>query len=552
MANYRDAQKTSFSSSEEKRFRKIFNDWAASIKGYDRKNIGNDIKILEVWDSPLYRGLLKTQYDNRILENVHERLSGRSLPGKAPVHESQIDRWSLVDFPKEFTSKNSYIRIEGSEYVNGCHTCSATGKVVCPKCGGKGTVEHKIVNKVACSSCDGRGYTTKMVTYTSRELVWNYSTQKNYYKDVTRQREERVHCRHCNGSGKVESISYQTVRCGYCSATGRVSCDTCGGEGRLFRRWRLNHTLYVKKHVDYRFPTQIAIDEVSKMIKLLDDSTPWRVVERVRVENENFKAAALGSREVVGGMLSRLPDRVEHPQNTVACFSDVEVCECEAKTVIYELEGIRFTCLLVGSEWKLFTVTSPVSKRMDDLKEMVNNYCSKRQYGKAWAALQKVNKYPQAGSNEAYMQEQLEERMSLVTRLGANLSIVISAVLVAPLLYVLYGEYGFLAPWCYWLEDQIEVGVTGTMVITVIFVMFASIRYCKRGLPAFSYRAASSMRRFIRGFFVGVFCTLYFTGIAVFLGYMGLLQLALGLLGLVLSIVIFVIMLIAFLVTSIF
>ena len=100
--------------------------------------------------------------------------------------------------------------------------------------------------------------------------------------------------------------------------------------------------------------------------------------------------------------------------------------------------------------------------------------------------------------------------------------------------------------------DQVEVGVTGTMVITVIFVMFASIRYCKRGLPAFSYRAASSMRRFIRGFFVGVFCTLYFTGIAVFLGYMGLLQLALGLLGLVLSIVIFVIMLIAFLVTSIF
>ena len=71
MANYRDSKKISFSQAEENRFRQLFNDWAKSIEGFNRNNLGKQLKIVEVWDTPIYRGLLKTQYDNRTLKQTY-------------------------------------------------------------------------------------------------------------------------------------------------------------------------------------------------------------------------------------------------------------------------------------------------------------------------------------------------------------------------------------------------------------------------------------------------------------------------------------------------
>ena len=75
MANYKNAQKINFAELEEKRFRTLFNKWGASIEGYNRNDLGDKLKIVEVWDSPLYRGILKTQYDQRLLEDTYERIS---------------------------------------------------------------------------------------------------------------------------------------------------------------------------------------------------------------------------------------------------------------------------------------------------------------------------------------------------------------------------------------------------------------------------------------------------------------------------------------------
>ena len=80
MANYRQAQQGKFSKDEEKRFRELFNKWGASVEGYNRKRLGNELRIVEVWDSPIYRGELKTQYDRRILKDDYERINGRSFP----------------------------------------------------------------------------------------------------------------------------------------------------------------------------------------------------------------------------------------------------------------------------------------------------------------------------------------------------------------------------------------------------------------------------------------------------------------------------------------
>lgn len=514
MANYRDSQKISFSKSEENRFRQLFNDWAKSIEGYNRNRLGDQLKIVEVWDTPIYRGLLKTQYDNRTLNNTYERIRGRSFPPRTITSESQIDRWASASYPTTFTSQENRICIKGSQYIDGCHTCHATGKVTCEKCSGSGTIRVACTAKEVCTKCGGRGG----VYVTNRELEYYNTSEglKSRYVD-----KQKYHsCSACSGKGYIEVPSFREETCPTCKGSGRVTCHTCVGDAHLVRYWELRQSLYYKVNVDYRFPSQVPLDEVPKIIKLFNNNTPWRVMEKLNIDKENFDKNDLASRPIVGSMLSRMPNKIEHLQHTEVCFNILEACECEAKTVVYEVDRKRYSCLLLGSDWELITVTSPVSDHMDDLKDKVNHYCSMRRFGKAWSVLQKVNKFPQAGSKEAYMQEQLEERMSLMARLGANLAIVLCCILLAPLIYTLY-ESGFYAPWTDWLIDKFDNTSIGMLMMSLIFVIYCSMKDCKRSLPKFAYKVASPLRRFLRGFIVGIWNFIIFTIFAILLTYIG-------------------------------
>ena len=513
MANYRDSQKISFSKTEEKRFRQLFNDWAKSIKGYNRNRLGEQLKIVEVWDTPIYRGLLKTQYDSRTLENTYERIGGRKFPPKTISSESQINRWSFNIYPNSFANNDKSFPVPGSQYITACHTCSATGKVTCNKCGGKGTIERAVKYTKTCETCGGGG---KLYdgTYTTQELEYYNSPEGVKTRYVTKTHTRHKTCYRCNGSGKVEDIKYVTETCPTCSGSGRVTCPTCIGDRELVRFWKLNCSHYYKTHVDYCFPSQIPSDEVPKIIKLFDNSTPWRVVEKLNIDKENFDKNDLASRPIVGSMLSRLPNRIDHPSNTVVCFNLLEACECEAKTVVYEVDRKRYTCLLLGSDWKLITVTSPVSDHMDDLKDKVNRYCSMRRFGKAWSVLQKVNKFPQAGSKEARMQTQLEERMALMSRLGGNLAIVLCVIFLSPLLFALY-EAEFYAVWTSWMIEKFDTTTIGLMLVSIIYVMYFGMKSCKNNLPKFAYQVASPLSRFVRGFLVGMSNFIYSTSIFV-------------------------------------
>ena len=514
MANYRDSQKINFSKAEENRFRQLFNDWAKSIEGYNRNRLGDQLKIVEIYDTPIYRGLIKTQYDSRTLENTYERVNERTFPPRTITSESQINRWTSANYPTTFTSQENRICIKGSHYIDGCHTCHATGKVTCGKCSGSGTIRVACTVKQPCPKCGGKGS-----VYVTNRVLEHYNTSEGLkYRYVDKQ--EYQNCSACNHKGYTEVPSFKEETCPTCKGSGKVTCPTCAGDRQLLRYWQLRQNMYYKVNVDYRFPSQVPTDEIPKIIKLFNNNTPWRVIEKLNIDKENFDKNDLMSRPIVGSMLSQLPNTIEHLQHTVVCFNILEACECEAKTVVYEVDRKRYTCLLLGSDWKLITVTSPVSDHMDDLKDKVNHYCSMRRFGKAWSVLQKVNKFPQAGSKEAYMQKQLEERMSLMARFGANLAIVLCCILLSPLIYTLY-ESGFYAPWTDWLIDKFDNTSIGMLMMSLIFVIYCSMKDCKRSLPKFAYKVVSPLRRFLRGFIVGIWNFIIFTIFAILLTYIG-------------------------------
>lgn len=551
MANYTQAHQSRFSKEEEKRFRELFNKWGASVEGYNRKTLGDELNIVEVWDSPIYRGLLRTQYDRRILEDRYRRIGTRTLPNRKYVSEGDVDRWSLSALPTSFTSKTNVYEVPDTEHVTSCPTCRGTGNTTCEKCGGKGTITRTVDKRKQCAKCGGRGYIYQTKYREVQKVV--YYTGKREMRYEKEPYSVQVTCPDCGGKGTVGELIHKEEPCGNCRATGRVTCSTCGGDKRMLRYWELHRTLEIGRYAEILFPQLMDETDAYKMSKQFDDSIQWQAVETIHVDKENFAQAALGSRPVVGHMLASLPQKgLRHQQHTAICFHDIEVYECEAKTVMYEVDGTRYVCMLVGPQWKLFTVTSPISDMMDSLKEQVNKYCRHRRYGKAWGVLQKVNRYPQAGSAEANLQEALEKRMAIITKFGANFAVVLCSLLSIPLFIQLFDTLDFFAVWTKWVMAEAEVNADLVVALSVILMMYFGMQSRKSMPPRFSYRVVSPMRRFIRGFLVGVFDSLKWFALVAIGTYLGIVHLIGGVIALCLSIIGFIILVILGLISLIF
>ncbi len=551
MADYRYAQKSKFSREEEKRFRELFNKWGASVEGYDRKRLGDDIKIVEVWDSPIYRGVIKTQYDKRLLDVKEERIRGRRPTSTKYVNENDIDRWALAKLPTSFTNREETLRVPGCDHIVTCHTCSGRGETTCPKCHGEKTITKKIENKKQCKYCNGWGYTYEKKYRQVQTVEYYTGKPKMVYKSEPYS--VKTPCSYCNGKGHTIDISYTEERCRNCNATGVVTCSTCGGDKQMMRYWEMHRRQEVGRFTEYAFPSQIGQTDAGKLCKQFDEDTPWTLLESIDIDKENFAQAKLGSRPIIGSLLERLPKKgVKHEYSTVVCFNRIEVSECEAKTVVYEVDKKQYTCMLIGTQWKLFTVTSPISDKMDSLKEKVNTLCSLRQYGMAWSVLQRVNKFPQAGSNEAFMQEQLEKRMAVVTKFGANLAVVICAILSIPAFFFVYDTLDFFAIWSKWFMEQCEFNADVMVTFSFILTVICSMQSRKSMPPKFSYKVASPFRRFLRGALVGTFDFVK-VFLAVIVGaYLGIVQLIGGAVLLVFFIIGFIILIILGLISLIF
>ena len=226
MAQYKNTQKISFTKAEESRLRKLFNQWGASIESYNRNTLGDELKVIEVYDSPIYRVLLRSQYDNRTLKLAQKRINGKVCPPKTIDDELQINRWKILPFAKEFTSAEKSYFVPGSEYITSCHNCWGEGRVHCSNCGGDGKIERKVVTTVSCSNCNGRGYNEETKYKRESEYYYDYVLKRQAIRYFDKPYTNRVYCPYCHGSGRREDISYKEESCKNCNETGRVLCTT--------------------------------------------------------------------------------------------------------------------------------------------------------------------------------------------------------------------------------------------------------------------------------------------------------------------------------------
>lgn len=539
MAEYRDARKTSFSAAELSRFRQLINKWVAGIANFECKNLGDILSVVEVWDAPIHRVIIDTQYDNRTLTHSFEKLKGRNFPSPTILREADINRWSLAKSPVEFTTQDTQRCVSGSQAIDTCHTCSGKGVALCVRCVGKGVVQKLETHRHVCYKCGGRGswqeVTTKSETVQVKDSSGRYVNQ---WRTRTRDVVTTQRCSTCNGSGYTTESVMVTERCSVCSGSGKVTCPTCSGERKVLRFWSFRHKLFEKQYFDFCLPRVIPRSEALKMSKLLAGGTDWYLVEEKRVQGEDFRGSGLFERSIVGNTIERLSKYVEHFKDTKICFNRVETAYMPAKYVVYQVNDKKYTCLLLVEQWQLLTVVSPVSTRMNDLKAKVNTLCSRRLYGAAWGVLKKAAQFPQAGSREALLTSQLEQRMAITTRLGSNIGLFACLLFASPFILTIYEQGKLFAPWSHWIIEKFELSPALLALFTIIAIGVFGVKYHRQTPPAFAYKVASPLLRFVLGIVVGVVTFAYFSIVLWAAAYIGVLPIIVAVLQLIMLIII--------------
>lgn len=533
MADYQYTfdKKVEFSAEEDARFRKLMDKWADSIDGYTGKKFGNELLIKEVWDTPVYVSSLKYQNDQRTIEHTYEKYKGQMMEPRTVFDQNGFNRWEVCAAPQPFSENKAAFYVKGSKYVDNCPsckgskmincpTCAGTGSMLCPTCHGSGTVKEMQEERVDCKNCNGKGrtYTTRYdyrynpaPTITESHICWScngrgYTTVKKP-KDVT--------CNKCWGR--------RQVTCTTCGGSKRIKCSTCDATGKVMYFWLVRQQTFVKERNLFVITPLLSNDEQKKYLKDFD-RTDGKVVFKQCNDGISFNKEELERQDLMVKSLMALTNDLKNGADTHITYNEFTIKEYEAKTVKYELDGKEYICILQGSSWDVFSIKSPISDFMDDLKKQVIEYSDQKQYGKAWKVMKRILKFPQAGEKEIKVKKKLEDAMLNSATLGKRLSMVLFILLVFPLFTLPYDNHDYMitAQWTHWLDGFLNVSHA---LDVLVFCLFDAVCMFIVDIPALFYKYENAYVRIGLGFVYGLLAQTIFLGIFFMLNWIGIITL---------------------------
>ena len=529
--NYTFDKKVEFSAEEEARFRKLMDKWADSVEGYTGKKFGKELQIKEVWDTPVYVSSLKYQNDQRTIEHTYEKYKGQMMEPRTVFDQNGFNRWEVCAAPQPFTENKAAFYVRGSKYVDNCPSChgnsivkcgicSGSGSTYCPTCNGTKTVTEMKEDYDDCRQCDGKGKT--------------YTTRYDYRTNPPRTISEAHKCWACNGSGKITkkvptSVTCPTCfgtgvrRCTTCQGTGRIKCSTCDASGKVMYSWIVRQQSFVKERNLYVITPLLTDEEQKKYLKDFD-RTDGKVVFKQCNEGISFNKEELERQDLMVKSLTALTNDLKNGTENHITYNEFSVKEYEAKTVKYELDGKEYICILQGTSWDVFSIKSPISDFMDDLKQKVINYSEHKQYGKAWTVMKKILKFPQAGENERRVKKKLEDAMLNSATLGKRLSMIVFLLIVFPLFSLPYDNHDYMitAQWTHWLDGFLHV-THGLDVL--VFCLFDAVCMFLVDIPSVFYKYENTYVRIGMGLLFGLLIQTIFLGIFFMLNWIGIVTL---------------------------
>jgi DnaJ-class molecular chaperone len=185
--------------------KKYISIWSDNVKHHPHQQLGDKIKILSIYEKPVYNVLVKTQMITRSVSEKIESTSGSECTARV---SKVSDLWEMVEIPfiTEFTDQEPVVfPVWGSFRTFNCSECNGTGKVRCTSC------KNGIVK---CNSCNGTGRSV--------------ASSKKY-----------ISCSNCDGTGRTT--------CRSCDGTSQAKCNNCDGKGMFLYWLEMTEQIFIAK-----------------------------------------------------------------------------------------------------------------------------------------------------------------------------------------------------------------------------------------------------------------------------------------------------------------
>ncbi len=551
MEKYINDKSVRFTAEEEKRFRGLLDQWCDSEKGYDGERFGQKVEIKAVVQSAVYAASVQTQYDERILDRGCQPTNRDFSPTVTDF--SQIDVWSYAGaLPTSFTQDKKSIVVDGSRQTKTCHTCSGNGRVTCPTCNGSGHVMKERRIEEPCASCHSNGYVTRPKT----ETYWGYRGSKVRYNSggdgrvhLTETASEKVPCGRCNGKGKIVRTETYRDTCDECGGKGKIPCPTCEGSGRLMHYIFIKKRLYNQTQSRYIVPVMLDPDEQREICGAITPDE-WRQLDVYSIERTDSVNCPANQLPIVGNMVNGLLSSITDSSSSKVCFSRLTTLKCDATVVRYEYAGKAYRCALLGPDWRLFAVSSPISDYADKLRKSAIESAEAQDIGSTWKRLKQIRKFSQSSETDRIALEQVENRMALSAYYGKLGGVLLGFFLLFPVLTDYLSYYNIVAPWTqllnYVYSPVLDAPCRAVVGLVLSFWIVKNTWLFKT--PRWLYLHNAGAVRVLLGLTWGVLSVIAASIIVVVLNYLGALHvlwfvvlLLMGLIGFVVMLVIGVI-----------
>ena len=507
--DYRPNVHTEFTAEEEDRFRKLMNKWACSIKGYNRRKFGDELKILDVWDTPIYVSSLDFQCDMRIIEHVYKNYNNEMLEPRTVFTENDFNRWDVCDAPKPFTDGEASFWVPGSRHIEKCVTCNGTktmkctscdnGQLTCVRCNGYRKIKKIGYRTVPCKHCKGTGYQIINESSFTNSVTVDKSKPCMYCHDGENQESYEYYdtCTKCGGTG--------TTACPICHGTGGITCTTCEGTGKLLYYWVVRQKALAANRKTFIMPYMLSDNDVDKYMAAYD-RTDGKLVFKQCNDGISYNKDEFDQQDFTGEALLKLTENLKNTEKTHIVYNEFSTIEIEAKTVKYELDGKEYMCVLQGETWDIFSVKSPISDFMDEIKKDVISLSERGRIGKAWTLTKRLLQFPQAGENELNVKERLEECLKNATVLGKKLSIIIFLLAIFPIFIAQYNnsDYIIVSQWTHWIDNFLHVTHAMDVLVFAAFDVLCMMLFGLIGTPSFLYKHENFFVRMLFGVLFGL------------------------------------------------
>lgn len=470
-------------------FRKKINIWANAIQHHPMRDLGDKIEICSIWYKPTYPIRLLSQYESRLKGTNYQPYTDQTIPERTYFSLDDVDSWKIV-LPEvdEFKDDTTRYVVSGSQHVEGCFKCSATGKITCPKCSGRRKItcpECGGAGRKRCSPCGGRGQVPRSKSVPKQvwvpeqydsdgELVGNTGVYKTRYETVTVQEP----CGNCSGRG--------SVRCSNCEGTGKVVCPKCSGAGKITcpvcrGAKYLMHYFYVKRILAYsdkgkNIVHETIYDNFPEFLAYTDEFERESIYKNCedRIEQGHLPEGN-HLNEFIDDFLQQSRD--EKADDQVMLFQQIEIDRIDTWELNYSFEGKKYTMAFTGSDYEIIPGLSPIYEvAFDYLRKGVQAGRSYRYFH----ALRQLSKSKKIDVFE--LREQLEDARHRLRRkinqgynLGSLLGLFVALLFGGFIAFSYFNEVnyvfkyaGFINRESFWLYKYHAWSMTGSYLILAL------------------------------------------------------------------------------------